>query len=189
MKFAEINAIYTKTVTEWLNKGYTINTDTMSGSQGEVAKIDLTDGKEIIRIMLARFSEGFIARGVEVVVGRAHEDNVKPNTYDGWSTIWTNHLEILSEQRFYQISERRNGEKIYGTMAEAEAAYEIQRQRRIARECEPGSVYSTEKAKEIARRFISRKTGRVRIKNEDISINKNRGVYRVYYRGEPYRLH
>jgi uncharacterized protein YeeX (DUF496 family) len=55
MKFAEINRRYTEAVAEWLAKGYTINTATMSGTQGEFAKIDLTDGKEIIRVVVAAY--------------------------------------------------------------------------------------------------------------------------------------
>lgn len=52
MKFESINLRYTEVIAEWLAKGYTINFATMSGHQGEISKIDLTDGKEIIRIML-----------------------------------------------------------------------------------------------------------------------------------------
>ena len=55
MKFADINKRYTEIVNEYIAKGYTINTATMSGSQGEIAKIDFTDGTEIIRIRVASF--------------------------------------------------------------------------------------------------------------------------------------
>lgn len=103
MKFAEINAIYTKTVTEWLSKGYTINTATMNGSQGEITKIDLTNGKEIIRIMLSNFNESFYNQGVEILVGHSLEKNVKPNSSDTWGTIWSQNLEVISSQKFYQI--------------------------------------------------------------------------------------
>lgn len=52
MKYADINRRFTEIVAEWLAKGYSINTASMSGSQGETAKIDLTDGKEIVRILV-----------------------------------------------------------------------------------------------------------------------------------------
>lgn len=189
MKFAEINAIYTKTVSEWLGKGYTINTATMSGSQGEITKIDMTDGKEIIRIMLGYFNEGFYAQGVEILVGRSHEEGVKPNSSNTWGTIWFRSLEVISSERFYQVGESRNGEKVYGTQAEAEATLNIHMARRSARECNPSAALESPKAKEIARRYVARKTGRVRIQLDGIRINKDRGIYRISYRNDTYRLH
>ena len=44
MKKQDIRRIYTQKVTELLTQGYTIYPDTMNGSQGEIAHIDLTDG-------------------------------------------------------------------------------------------------------------------------------------------------
>ena len=44
MKKQDIRNIYTQKVTELLNQGYTIFPDTMNGSQGEIAHIDLTNG-------------------------------------------------------------------------------------------------------------------------------------------------
>ena len=52
MKSAEINAIYAAKVTEFLTAGYTINTNTMDGSQGEIAKIDFRKGNEVVRVLL-----------------------------------------------------------------------------------------------------------------------------------------
>ena len=52
MKSAEINAIYAAKAAEYLAAGYTINTNSMNGSQGEIAKIDFRKGDEVIRLML-----------------------------------------------------------------------------------------------------------------------------------------
>ena len=54
MKKQDIRNAYTQKVTELLNQGYTIFPDTMNGSQGEIAHIDLTNGSEIIRVLLER---------------------------------------------------------------------------------------------------------------------------------------
>ena len=43
MKYADINKKYTAIIAEHLAKGYTINTRSMCGSQGDYAHIDLTD--------------------------------------------------------------------------------------------------------------------------------------------------
>ncbi len=45
----DIENIYTDTVKEYMNKGYRIYSPTMGGSQGEIAKIDLTNDKDVIR--------------------------------------------------------------------------------------------------------------------------------------------
>ena len=52
MKSTEINAIYAAKVAEFLSAGYTINTNSMNGSQGEIAKIDFRKGYEVIRVLL-----------------------------------------------------------------------------------------------------------------------------------------
>lgn len=45
MKYIDINRKFTETVSSYIAQGYIINTASMSGSQGEVAHIDLTNGK------------------------------------------------------------------------------------------------------------------------------------------------
>ena len=40
----DIRRMYTQKVSELLAKGYQIHFETMSGSQGELAHIDVTDG-------------------------------------------------------------------------------------------------------------------------------------------------
>ena len=81
MKYAEINKIFTNKVNEYLANGYTINSATMSGSQGEVAKIDLTNGNEIIRIMIDECWENHHAyNGYEIIVGRTVNAKDKINS-------------------------------------------------------------------------------------------------------------
>lgn len=48
MKYIDINRKFTETVSSYIAQGYIINTASMSGSQGEIAHIDLTDGKQIV---------------------------------------------------------------------------------------------------------------------------------------------
>ena len=57
MKYIDINQKFTAKVAEYIAKGYTINTATMSGSQGEVAHVDLTDGRQVVRVLLDSFTE------------------------------------------------------------------------------------------------------------------------------------
>ena len=53
MKKHDIEAIFTAKVQEYILKGWRINTTTMSGSEGEISKIDLTDGNDIIEFVQA----------------------------------------------------------------------------------------------------------------------------------------
>ena len=48
----DIRNLYTQKVAELLAQGYQINPETMSGSQGEIAHIDLTNGSEILRVLI-----------------------------------------------------------------------------------------------------------------------------------------
>ena len=80
MKKQDIRNIYTQKVTELLNQGYTIFPDTMNGSQGEIAHIDLTNGSEILRVLLyrehhwERGEDGYIGDTVCLTVGKAAPD-------------------------------------------------------------------------------------------------------------------
>lgn len=123
MKYADINKVFTEKVTEYMVKGYVLNSSTMKGSQGERAKVDLTNGSEIIRVCVVDFNdeERWFIRGTEILVGRS-TDVVEANSESTWGVIWTSELEILSEVRFYQVDETEAG-KVYGTRDEALQAW------------------------------------------------------------------
>ncbi len=80
MKKQDIRSIYTQKVAELLEQGYTIFPDTMGGSQGEIAHIDLTNGSEILRVLLyrdhhwERGENGYIGDTVCLTVGKAAPD-------------------------------------------------------------------------------------------------------------------
>lgn len=137
MKYAEINRAFTEITMEYMKNGYTINTATMRGSQGECGKIDLTDGREIIRIMIVSFTEfdkdHHHYDGLEIVVGR-DTSGQKPNMDSGFDTIWNNKLEIISRDKYYEVGSNRNDSKWYGTKDEAWKAEEMRYERYKARE-------------------------------------------------------
>lgn len=115
MKFADINRRYTEVVAEYMAKGYTINAGTMSASQGEICHIDLTDGVEIIRVYMDSFYrwKDKLADGIVIAVGRSKEA-VAPNmSKDMGGIVWTNRLEVITEEPFFKVSTDSDGEKIY----------------------------------------------------------------------------
>lgn len=120
MKYIDINQKFTAKVAEYIAKGYTINTATMSGSQGEVAHVDLTDGKQVVRVLLDSFTEydSFNSlSGLEIVVGTP-ADKVVPYDTVRYNTIWNNRLEVIESERFYEIgSSKRRGNIMSAVMA------------------------------------------------------------------------
>ena len=80
MKYSDINKMFTTEVNKYLAQGYRFNTASMNGSQGELAKVDLTNGTEIIRIVARTFSKEWDKQGVELFVGRvAEKEGVRPD--------------------------------------------------------------------------------------------------------------
>ena len=190
MKYADINKRYTEIVAEYIGKGYTINTISMSGSQGETAKVDLTDGTEIIRVLVATFSDSKAnVEGVEIIIGRVVDKFIKPHNHSGWDTIWNNRLDIITSERFYKIGEDRLHGTFYGSMIEAKTVSVIRRSRYFARESTRRTENVTDKAMEIAKRIIRREFGFKRICEADVTVSKYNGVYTVGYRNKAYRLH
>lgn len=102
MKFADINKVFTAEVNKYLERGYHFNTATMRGSQGEIAHIDLTDGAEVVRVLLRTFTEGWDKQGVELIAGRVLEkEHISPDAEENHAdTIWNDRLEQISIQRY-----------------------------------------------------------------------------------------
>ena len=133
MKKQDIRNLYTQKVTELLNQGYTIFPDTMNGSQGEIAHIDLSNGSEILRVLLYRDHKyehgegGYIGDTIRLVVGRAAPDTRVFANWDG--TIWNQRLEPIFEIEWAWIgSYRRNG-GWYTTIEEGRAIAKLQFER------------------------------------------------------------
>ena len=118
MKTQDIRRIYTQKVTELLAQGYTIYPDTMNGGQGEIAHIDLTDGKEILRVLLEKAhacperyddEDAYWGDVIRLTVGRAAPDTRIGSNWDG--TIWNNRLEPIFQIEWADITGyRRNGD-------------------------------------------------------------------------------
>ena len=112
MKKQDIRNIYTQKVTELLNQGYTIFPDTMSGHQGEIAHIDLSNGSEILRVLLCRGhhwergEEGYVGDTICLTVGKAAPDT---RVFDNWDgTVWNNRLESRFEIEWAWIGSNRH---------------------------------------------------------------------------------
>lgn len=201
MKFEFINRRFTEVVAEWLAKGYTINTASMAGSQGEIGKIDLTDGKEIIRVLLDTFTthpdrkngKCYSLEGVQLIVGRV-TDKVIPNSEDTWNHIWNNRLEVLSCEEYYQIGRaHRDNSKWYGTEAEAVAQQDKSRSRYHARWTTNNQTLG-DMAAVIVLPYIRRQPKCKKVKATEIESvikrisDSGKNSYYVKFRGKELRL-
>lgn len=101
MTMNDIRRIYTQKVAELLAQGYQINPETMNGSQGEMAHIDLTNGSEILRVLIETHGSYGESYGdiLTIRVGRCNDE-----IRGSWTTIWNSRLETLSEIRLARIS-------------------------------------------------------------------------------------
>ena len=188
MKYIDINQKFTAKVAEYIAKGYT----TMSGSQGEVAHVDLTDGKQVVRVLLDSFTEydSFNSlSGLEIVVGTP-ADKVVPYDTVRYNTIWNNRLEVIESERFYEIgSSKRRGNTFYGTKAEAEQAEALSVERYKAKSKTSPYIDLTDRYLPLAVSIVKKRTGCTRIQKANVRIHKDSKGYIVSYRNELYRLH
>lgn len=103
MKYSDINKMFTTEVNKYLAQGYRFNTASMNGSQGELAKVDLTNGTEIIRIVACTFSKEWDKQGIELFVGRvAEKEGIRPTTISDYyneiaERMNLNHLDLICE--------------------------------------------------------------------------------------------
>lgn len=106
MNRQDITKRFTEIVNEYLAKGMTFSVS-MSGSQGEQMKVDLTDGKYTYRIRLESFTDFTDwSHGLEIFVERFDEVVIC-----SMSTLWNGKGDQLLHEKFYKTSDRE--EKFY----------------------------------------------------------------------------
>lgn len=190
MKYIDINNKFTAAVNGYLAKGYHFNTATMGGSQGEIAAVDLTNGEEIIRVVLNKFyPEHTFSNAIELLVGRVKEsERVTPDSPDDWRVVWNQRLETISSEKFYDISRRNRSNSFYGTEEEAITA-EKKRSARYYASNKQESKDVTDKAAPLVKGFIRRKFGVKHVVVGKIHVSKKNGVYTVTYNNHNAQLH
>lgn len=196
MTIADINRKFTEIVSDYINRGFTINIGTMGGSQGEEGHVDLSNGDKVIRVLLDRFVDyGNLALdGYEIVVGVA-TDNVNPNEY-GRVIIWNNHLHVIERHKFYFVSNSSYGtygKKFFGDEAAAKAAAEKRNERYSNKAKMNVRKYFTGKALKIAESVVRRHMGIKNVSKDKLEVYKTReggkNKYFVKYRSAIIELH
>ena len=162
----DINQMFTDKVTELLAQGFQINAGTMSGSQGEIAHIDLRKGDEIVRVLIERewnHSEWDYNGTIVIRVGR-HTEPVR----DSWDDIiWNDRLEVLSEIELARITDN-----YFVTPDEGAAMARKRLQRWKNRQEMQARVLTGDAFKSIALRYIRRQPRMKTCKLADIESVK-----------------
>lgn len=183
MLFKEINRRFTEIVSEWMGKGFYLNAGSMGGSQGEIAAVDLTDGKRTIRVLISNEVDMDFIERTSIIVGENMDPDFVPNyNRDRW-VIWNHRLEVIQREDFYKVAERKDGSPYYGTKEEAVEANQKRRNRcRGRRSDEFKTVKLDPKRMAIAKEAIRRKLGVKRISESQIKMLRANHYYLVSYK-------
>lgn len=181
MKSTEINAIYAAKAAEFLAAGYTINTNSMNGSQGEIAKIDFRKGNEVIRVLLNSetiWGENFrTADAIVLTVGRCTDERViNTQGFGRDAIIWNERLEVIEKRIFYRMG-RRYDSDWYLESEEAEEALAKNRERssvrwsleKIQDSWKARKEFKDEATKQILLPAVRRRLGKPKLKADRIA--------------------
>lgn len=157
----DINRIFTEQVSALLAQGYQINLDTMRGSQGEIGKVDLRKGDEILRVLLyseASYGESYDGYFI-IIVGRNAD-----RLWHGWdNTIWNSHLEVISEIKLAKITN-----DYFVTVEEGKVATDRRYEHRNRKYSVPSRVPLGDAFKSPALRWLRKQPRMKSCKLEDI---------------------
>lgn len=171
----DIENMYTDIVKEYVDKGYRIYYPTMGGSQGEIAKIDLTNDKNVIRILIDKkieFYNHMLLEYLVIIVGE-NTDKLWGNSFS--DIIWNDNLKIISEVRFYKIG--KNDNLFFGTKQEAIDALNKKLKRFDYENYNSvKEIIFSDKAKEIVLPFMKRQR-----KCKSITVKQIEEVKKVIY--------
>lgn len=193
MKMVEIRKQYTEKVNQYLNEGWIINPESMSGHQGEIAKIDVVKDNVLVRIWLERESKWSFNEDAEfngnMIVLRVGKWN-RPAVDAEWATVWFKEFEVLSEKIFYEVG--RHSKWYVDSFDEA---MEAQRKNfgRYKTPSRDRKDVTSEKTQEIASKYLKDHEGYQRVSRDHIKITRitecgEKTKYRVTYHGGVYYI-
>ena len=168
---SDIDVIFTQKLNELLSKGLRIHTLPMGGSQGDRARVCLTDGKDVYQLSIKigiMEIDGYldIADTIEIILEK-HENKIHH------STIWENEGETIEKITYYKVG-RNKHDNVYGTLEQYKSLMDKKYKRYYSKE-----VKSYEKIKptEKVLNILKNHKGYKRVKLEEVEsiIKDNRG--------------
>ena len=180
--YEDLEIKYTELLNMYLKQGYTVNTQTFSGHQGEICKIDLRHDLEqnnVIRILFdeERNHESY-SDIYRILVLKYCDVNKK-------GTLWNERFdEILQQNIYYEYESRLRRNKIYLTnINDYNELTKIRDNRAIANgRYQSDKVDIDSKIGKFLFKYCKKQSGYKAIKKSDISwIEKTKRGYIVYF--------
>lgn len=172
---SEVYMEYTKKVNEYLQNGYYVYCATMKGTQGDVSKIDLTNGIEIIRIRLNNGITGLYkfncSDGVFIKVEKYTQDMFNHNMFD-IDILWNDKGTELFYKEYYKLENKYKSNIFTDNIDEIKRIGKI-RENRIRIKMYPNRAILTDKRKLLS--IVKTKKGYKSTRLKDII-----GLYRIY---------
>lgn len=186
MKRSDINKVFNQKVLEYMMNGYIINTETMSGSQGEEGKVDLLKGDTLVRVWLDREHHLRVTddwSGVTLVLRVGKWKYKMVGSYD---TAWMKDFDILDEIKFYDVS--RDDKWYTDNLEDALDSMEKNSSRTISHRKSRATLINDEWAKDIAVKYLKRKLGYKRVCRDNVRVFRKDNKYYVGYNLQNYEL-
>lgn len=171
MLMSDIDMIFTQKLNELLSKGLRIHTLPMGGSQGDRARIYLTNGKDVYQLSIKTGTmeiDGYldIADTIEITLEK-HENKIHH------STLWIDEGEIIEKIIYYKIG-RNKHDNVYGTLEQYKSLMDKKYKRYYSKEVK---IYKEIKLTEKVLNILKNHKGYKRIKLDEVEtiIKDNRG--------------
>ena len=126
----EIDKTYTDVITSYVQKGYTIHTTTMSGSQGEIAKCDFVDkSKTLYRVIIYAESIRTDNRYARCIFVSVITYEYGKDWRDNGMTVWNSKGKETIIKQYYDIDRYRYGYAFVDNIEDYDAIQEIRTNR------------------------------------------------------------
>lgn len=183
--YKDLEKKYTELLGECLRLGYEVNTQTFSGHQGEICKIDLRHHLEpnnVIRILFDKQHNFETCDDIyRIFVLKYYNVNKR-------GTLWNGkHDEILQQNLYYEYQSRPNRNKIYLTsIIDYNELAKIRDDRQLINsKYQSIKVDIDSKIGQLIFKYCKKQSGYKSIKKIDISwIERTKKGYRVYFKGK-----
>lgn len=203
VKLNEIGKTYSKLLADRLAEGYVLNMKTMSGTQGEYGRFDLTKdgGKTVHRLYMSRDSESDNSEYDETKMWYSFDTlRIVEEEFDNSTNndiLWTGKGKKLLEKKYYLIDRKRSGYKLdpytsYTPSVEVMKSADRKHYERVdlKHSSERRTIKPTQKMVEIVNRFRGFKNVKLAdIQSVEIGTYSNHGnFYRFTFANRKHTL-
>lgn len=183
IKMEDIDRIYTEILTDYFTKGYRLYTKNMSGHQGERAKIDITNGKHILRIWMETFSCKDIGDKENWLWTDGIEINIEEFEDFRASTLWGGKGKMLKTLTFYRVGSKNHAYTM--DVEECEKLLLVNANRRRLRSNTFSNWEKVNYNPDTIIKIVNSKRGFKTCKKKDIkSVERCKTMYRIIIEGK-----